>query len=145
MVQAEARNSFKHVCREEKSVDVSSDVMEEYKPEDVYKAYETAIFYRLLPDKPLEFKNVHCHGGRQSKETIAVLDCANMSCTDKLPLYILGKSANLTCFKKVKSWLTGYDANKKAWMTGELFTKCVVKFDKKYQRQRRREALTIDN
>ena len=148
--------SFKRVCGEEKSVDISSDAMEEwqrtlsmllkeYKPEDIYNADETAIFYRLLPDKTLDFKNVDCHGGKQSKERITALVCANMTSTDKLPLYILGKSANPRCLKNVKSLPTGYDANKKAWMTGELFTKWVVKFDKKCQRQRRKVALIIDN
>ena len=148
--------SFKHVCGEEKSVDINSNEMEEwqrtlsillkeYMPEDVYNADETAIFYRLLPDKTLEFKNVNCHGGKQSKERITALVCANMNGTDKLPLYILGKSAKPRCFKNVKSLPTGYDANKKAWMTGELFTKWVVKFDKKCQRQRRRVALIVDN
>ena len=119
--------------------------LKEYKPEDIYNANETAIFYRLLPDKTLEFKNVDCHDGKQSKERITALVCINMTGTDKLRLYILGKSANPRCFKNVKSLPTRYDANKKVWMTKELFTKWVVKFDKKCQRQRRKVAPIIDN
>ena len=68
--------SFKCVCGKKKSVDINSNEMEawqrtlsmllkEYKHEDVYNADETAIFYRLLPDKTLELKNVNCHGGKQ--------------------------------------------------------------------------------
>ena len=148
--------SFKRVCGEEKSVDVSSDQMEEwqrslsvilkeYKPEDIYNADETGLFYRLLPDRTLEFKNVDCHGGKQSKERITALVCANMSGTDKLPMFVLGKSAQPRCFKNVRSLPTQYDANAKAWMTGAIFTKWVTKFDRKCQRQRRKVALIIDN
>ena len=91
------------------SVDVSSDQMEEwkrsisvilkeYKPEDIYNADKTELFYRLLPDRTLELKNVDCHGGKQSKERITALVCANMSGTDKLPMFVLGKSAKPRCF-----------------------------------------------
>lgn len=96
--------SFKKVCGEQKSVNVSSDQMEEwqrilsvllkeYKPDDIYNADKTGLFYRLLPDRTLEFKNVDCHGGKQSKERITPLVCANMSGTDKLPMFVLGKSS----------------------------------------------------
>ncbi|MEW8546499.1 MAG: transposase, partial [Candidatus Thiodiazotropha sp.] len=148
--------SFKRVCGEEKSVDMHSDQMEEwkrtlsvilkeYQPDDIYNADETGLFFRLMPDKTLEFKNVDCHGGKQSKERITALVCANMSGTDKVPLFVLGKSANPRCFKNVKSLPTQYDANPKAWMTSAIFTKWVTKFDKKCQRQQRRVALIVDN
>lgn len=40
---------------------------------------------------------------------------------EKLALLIIGKSANPKCFKNVKSKLTEYQANKKAWMKGKIF------------------------
>lgn len=66
--------SLKKVCGEEKSDDVPSDQMEEwqrtlsllmreYKPDDIYNADESGLFYRLLPDRTLEFKIVDFHGG----------------------------------------------------------------------------------
>ena len=139
-----------------RSVNVNSDQMEEwqralsvilkeYRPDDIYNADETGLFYRLMPDRTLEFKKVDCHGGKQSKERITALVCANMSGTDKVPLFVLGKAADPRCFKNVKSLPTQYDSNAKAWMTGEIFTKWVTKFDKKCQRQRRKVALIIDN
>ena len=126
--------SFKKVCGEEKSVDLASDQMEEwhrtlsvllkeYQPDDIYNADETGLFFRLMPDRTLEFKNVDCHGGKQSKERITTLVCANMSGTDKVPLFVLGKAAKPRCFKNVKSLPTKYDSNAKAWMTGEIFTR----------------------
>ena len=148
--------SFKKVCGEEKSVDLASDQMEEwhrtlsvllkeYQPDDIYNADETGLFFRLMPDRTLEFKNVDCHGGKQSKERITALVCANMSGTDKVPLFVLGKAAKPRCFKNVKSLPTEYDSNAKAWMTGEIFTRWVKKFDMKCHRQHRRVALIVDN
>ncbi|XP_060072127.1 tigger transposable element-derived protein 6-like [Ylistrum balloti] len=65
--------SFKKVCGESKSVDSQSNqmldwqtklksILQEYQPCDIYNADETGIFFRLLPDKTLEFKDVKCHG-----------------------------------------------------------------------------------
>lgn len=148
--------SFKRICGEENSVVTDSDQMEEwhrtlsiilkeYTPANVYNADETGLFFRCLPDKTLDFKNKDCHGGKQSKERITALVCANMSGTDKRPLLVLGKSAKPRCFNNVKSFPTEYDANKKAWMTSEIFVKWVTKFDKTCQRQKRKCALIVDN
>ena len=79
-------------------------------------------FFRLFPDKTLEFKGVDCHGGKNSKERLTVMVCANMAGSEKMPLLVIGKSKNLRCFKNIKTLPTSYEANKKAWITSELFT-----------------------
>ena len=118
--------SFKGICGEANSVDTDSEQMEEwrqarsiilkdYSPDNVYNADETGIFFWSLPDKTLEFKNKDCHGGKQSKERITAMVCANMSGTDKHPLLVLGKSWKPRSFNNVKSFPTEYDTNKKAW------------------------------
>ncbi|XP_053377288.1 uncharacterized protein LOC123545424 [Mercenaria mercenaria] len=58
---------------------------------DIYNADETGLFFKLTPDKTLEFKNVKCVGGKRSKERITVLVCANMTGEDKVPLFVIGK------------------------------------------------------
>ena len=144
---------FKQVCGEEKPVNVNSDQMEEwqrtlsiilkeYQPNDIYNADQTGLFYQLMPDRTLEFKNADCHGGKQSIERISAIVCTNMSGTDKVTL--LGKTANPRCFKNVKSLPTQYAANAKTWMTGEIFTKWVTKFNKMCQWQQHKVALIID-
>ncbi|XP_062594546.1 tigger transposable element-derived protein 6-like [Saccostrea cucullata] len=106
--------SFKRVCGEEKSVDCQSAdmilwkeklplLLQTYSPDDIYNADETGIFFRMLPDKTIEFKDVDSHGGKKNKERLTVMVCVNMSGKDKLPLLIIGKSANPRCFKHVKS------------------------------------------
>ena len=84
----------------------------------------------MLPDKTFEFKDVKCHGGKQSKDRLTVHVCANMSGTDKLPMFVIGKSKNPR-FKNVKSLPTEYVANKKAWMTSEIFINWLHQIDKK--------------
>lgn len=66
-------------------------IFAEYSPSDIFNADETGLFFCLLPDKTLEIKGVDCHGGKNSKERVTVMVCANMSCTEKLPLLAIGK------------------------------------------------------
>ena len=147
---------FKKICGEAKSVDQSSDdmqnwtiqlqkILDEYHADDIFNADETGLFFRLLPDKTLEFKGVDCTGGKKSKERLTVLVCSNMSGTEKLPLLVIGKSKNLRCFKNVRTLPTDYLANKKAWMTSDIFKDWLVKLDKKFVRQKRRVAMVVDN
>ena len=147
---------FKKVCGEAKSVNMTSTEMtewgqrlsrllEQYSPDDIYNADETGMFYRLLPDKTLEYKKVGCHGGKKSEERLTVMVCANMSGKDKLPLLIIEKSANPRCFKNKKTLPTTYTSNKKAWMTSEIFTDWLKKLDQRLKRQKRKIAMVVDN
>ncbi|XP_061190462.1 tigger transposable element-derived protein 6-like [Saccostrea echinata] len=121
--------SFKRVCGEEKSVDSQSAdmllwkeklpiILQTYSPDDIYNADETGIFFRMLPDKTLEFKDVDCHGGKKNKERLTAMVCANMS---------------------------EYHANKKALMTSDIFKEWVKKLEKKMRKKKRKIALIVDN
>lgn len=108
-----------------------TSILKSYKANDIYNADETAIFfYKLMPEKTLEFKSVSCKGGKRSKNRLIVMVCSNMSGTDKLPLLVIGKSARSRCFKNVKSLLTIYESNRKAWMTSDMFKNWLVQIDK---------------
>lgn len=148
--------AFKKICGESKSVQENSDEMNEWKnklsnllndysPDQIYNADETGLFFRLLPDKTLEFKDVKCSGGKQSKERLTALVCANMSGNDKLPILVIGKSKNPRCFKNVKSLPTEYVANKKAWMTSEFFINWLHQVDKQMTKRKRRIVMIVDN
>lgn len=151
--------SFKRVCGEEKSVDTLSDnvidilwieklpnILQAYTPDNICNADETGIFYKMLPDKNMEFKDVNCHDGNK-KERITGMVCVNMSGTDKLPLRLLviGRALNPCCFKHVKSLPVKYYLDKKAWMISEIFTEWVKKLEKKMLWMKRKIALIVDN
>ena len=104
----------------------------EFNPKEIFNADETGFFFRLLPDKNLDFKGSDCHGGKCIKNRLTVVVCANMSGTVKIPLYFIGKAKNPRCFKNVKTLPTQYDANKKAWITSDPFTNWLRSLDRKF-------------
>ena len=93
----------------------------------------------------LDFKGAICTGGKKAKDRLTVLVAANMSGKEKLPLFVIGKTAKPRCFNNVKSLPVDYAANKKAWMTSDLFVSWLRKLDKKYLMQGQSIAMVVDN
>ena len=71
--------TFKAMCGEAKSVDTASANMTEwtrrlstilkaYSPNDIYNADKTGLFFKITPNKTLEFTSVQCQGGKRSTE-----------------------------------------------------------------------------
>ncbi|CAM1320827.1 Uncharacterised protein r2_g2915 [Pycnogonum litorale] len=60
---------------------------------------------------------------------------------EKLPLLMIGKSANPRCFKNVKKLPIQYEANTKAWMTCNIFESWLRKLDMTLRKSGRRIAL----
>lgn len=146
--------AFKKVCGE--SASVSKEVCTEWKsqlesflngydPNDVFNADETGLFFKCLPDKTLTFKNEKCHGGKHSKERLTILLCTNSTGTEKFKPLMIGKSKKPRCFAGCRSLPLDYEANKKAWMTGELFKKWLINTDKQMITAKRKILLFIDN
>lgn len=115
-----------------------------YEPKDVFNADEMGLFYRLTPEKTFAFKGESCHGGKKSKERVTILVAANMDGSEKLPLLIIGKSANPRCFKG-KHIPAEYRSNAKAWMTSAIFSEWVLALDRKFSLQGRKVLLVVDN
>ena len=60
-----------------------------------------------------------CSVGKKSKERVTVLVGSNASGSQKIPLFMIGKSKNPRPFKNAKLPFK-YAANKRAWMTGKF-------------------------
>lgn len=58
--------------------------------------------------------------GKKSKNRITILVGANMSGSEKCPLFVIGKSSRPRCFKNATIPVE-YAANPKAWMRSKLF------------------------
>ena len=65
--------------------------------------------------------------------------------TEKLELLVIGKFQNPRCFKNVKKLPVEYLANKKAWMTSDIFEDWLRKLDKKFAREGRKVLMLVDN
>jgi hypothetical protein len=48
------------------------EVIHQYRDEDIYNVYETALFYKFAPTKHWHFKVEWCSRGKCSKEQINV-------------------------------------------------------------------------
>lgn len=122
-----------------------SRILETYTERDIYNADETGLFFQLLPAKTLAAKTDKCVGGKNSKNRITVLVCANMDGSDKRPLLVIGKPKKPRGFAKVLSMPVAYTHNTKAWMTGEIFRKWLTDFDKEMSAKKRKVLLLLDN
>ncbi|XP_070385946.1 tigger transposable element-derived protein 4-like [Dermacentor albipictus] len=147
--------AFKRMCGESGAVDRTlvanyrsetlESLLSQFSPDDVFNCDETALFYKMLPDKTLSVSGDPCHGGKHSKERVTIMVGSNMSGTEKLPLLVIGKSKRPRCFKGAKSLPVLYEANKKAWITQQLFSDYVRKLDRKFKSQNRKVLLFVDN
>uniref|UniRef100_H3AP49 DDE-1 domain-containing protein n=1 Tax=Latimeria chalumnae TaxID=7897 RepID=H3AP49_LATCH len=120
-------------------------LLKDYEPKNIYNTDGTGLFYKLLPNKTVAIKGENCHGRKHSKERITIMVAANLDSSDKLKLLVIGKSQKSRCFKNVKSLPVDYKANTQAWVTSDIFSEWVKKFDRKMECQKRKVLLFIDN
>jgi len=120
------------------------EITKDYDIKNIFNCDETGLFYRLMPNKTIAYKGENCHGGKQSKERLTVLLCANADGSDKLKPLIIGKAKNPRCFKNVKNLPCKYDSNKNAWMTGNIFLEFLRDLNSRMIREKRNVLLFID-
>jgi hypothetical protein len=147
--------SYRSVCGENASVNqevctdwkenVLQPLLEKYSPDDVFNADETGLYWRLLPDKTHAVVGEKCTGGKLSNERVTALVCANMSGTEKRPLFVIGKFKKPRCFRGVHQLPVEYDANKSAWMTSTIFETWLRRWDASLTRKDRKIVLFVDN
>lgn len=116
----------------------------EFDPSNIFNADETGVFWCAMPKQTLAFKGQQCKGGKQSKARLTVLVAASMA-GEKLPLFVIGRSAKPRCFRGWKNLPTAYTGQRKAWMTSEIFESWVRDLDKRMTAQGRKIALLVDN
>lgn len=97
---------------------------EKLSPAQIYNADETGLNYKMLPTKTLASKlDDAARGHKKNKERVTVLVCSNASGTHKLPLVLIGKSANPRALKNIKrsALPLHYASQKSAWMSANIF------------------------
>eukprot|EP00794_Sanderia_malayensis_P001774 gene1774-biopygen1618 len=146
--------TFRYVSGEEKSCTQEMTapweetylptILSRYELKNIFNADEFGLFYKALPTKTLHYKNERCSGGKNSKERLTGLTAAN-AIGEKLPMFVIGKSAKPRCFKNIQSLPCRYRSQKKSWMDGSLFTEWVKEIDRKFAAEGRKIALIVDN
>ena len=95
-------------------------IISNYKLEDIFNADEFGLFYQALPNKTLHLKSEKCVGGKHSKTRLTGMAAAN-AVGEKLPMFVIGKSARPRCFAGVRNLPCRYQSQKKSWMDSALF------------------------
>ena len=93
----------------------------------IYNCDETALFFKLLPDKSLAEKKDHhkSEGFKQLKNRLTLMFCVNKTGGHKLRPLCIGKFAKPRCFHHVNlsNLPLQYDYSKNAWMTQLVFSR----------------------
>jgi hypothetical protein len=101
-------------------------ILARYLKKDSYNMDELGLNYRMPPDRSLATKQLAGIKGDKTRLSIALT--ANADGSDcRAPLFI-GHARQPRCFNKKDGVQLGfnYHWNKKAWMTGVIFQKCVA-------------------
>ncbi|XP_025190385.1 tigger transposable element-derived protein 6-like [Melanaphis sacchari] len=109
-------------------------LISEFSPSDVFNADETGLYFRALPENTYVFKNEKAKGTKSCKERMTLLCCASMTGEKKETAHCR-KSKQPRCFKGVKALPVDYTANKNAWMTREIFSQWLIKWDNELDRK----------
>lgn len=117
-----------------------------YAMKDVLSLDESALSYRLLPNRTLAFKGENCTGGKHAKERLSVAFTVNATGTQKLPLFVIGRFAKPRCFKgaHLPSGVI-YRSNTKAWMTSKLFEEYIRLLDRRFAGEKGKVLLVLNN
>ena len=87
-------------------------------------------------------KGEKCSGGKHSKVQLTGMATASAA-GEKLPIFVIGKSAKPRCFKNVKSLPCRYQLQVKSWMNSFLFDEWMKELDKNFEKGNR--IFVVDN
>jgi hypothetical protein len=146
---------FRSLHGESESADPSSaseflsrlgEICDGYRPEDIFNADETALYFKAPPQKSLVEKYKKAKGQKYSKERLTVL-LATSATGEKLKPFVIGKSEKPRCFKNIRSenLPVTWRANSKAWMRLNLFEEWLYLLNNSLMSKRRKIILFIDN
>jgi len=92
-----------------------------YRLEDIYNADEAGLFYKCMPRRSYVLRDEDLRQVKGSKSTtdkqrITLFLCVNATGSHKLPVLVIGKSANPRCFRTARPPPgVHYRSNKTAW------------------------------
>ena len=118
-------------------------IMRDYKPDNIFNADETGIYYKRLPTKGLILKKEVVRGSKINKSRLTALVGASMT-GEKLPLLLIGLHQQKKLIGQLPSSIT-YTYNSNAWMTRTLFETWLDTLNEQMRTRQRHIALVVDN
>jgi hypothetical protein len=117
----------------------------QYDLNDVYNADETALYWKLEPNKTLSRGPIT--GTKKPKDRVTIMLACNATGTHKLPAVFIHKYKNPKCIRNVdkKTLPVWYYWNNASWMQRSIFQSWIKQVNEKMQRQRRNILLLVDN
>ena len=96
---------------------------DEYRDENIFNADETALFYRLLPERTIKRNHVAAVGKKFSKDRVTLLLCCSAT-GEKLPPLVIGKYESPRCLRGInhEKLPCSYKSSRNAWMTTSLWS-----------------------
>ena len=139
------------------------EMVQGYSSEDVWNLDESGVFWKALPDKGFGQKVKECKGGKKDKQRFTVAFIVNGAGKSETKPIIIWKSENPRCFKGIKKselpvdyprcfkgikkseLPVDYYSQPKAWMSGDILHKVLLKIDKQLKSKGRSVILFMDN
>lgn len=125
--------------------EVLPTILAEYEPHNVFNLDETGLVYRATPEGTFVCAEEDHHGRKKSKERITIGLVVSMA-GEKLRPLVIGKSAKPRCFRSenILSLPLFYEANGRAWMTGEIYARWLRRIDNLMKLKNRKIVLFVD-
>jgi len=116
-----------------------------YALSDILNMDETGLYWKLSPNRTLATEVAS--GGTKSKDRITLALTTNATGTDRIKVWVIGKSKNPRRFKSVQRRLLGveYRNNKTKWMTGQILAEYLHWLNNIMAAQKRHVLLFMDN
>ncbi|XP_043591761.1 tigger transposable element-derived protein 2-like [Bombus pyrosoma] len=122
----------------------------EYALENVYNASYTAIMWKAVPEGTLIFPHEKLTTSQEiCEDHVTILFCANATGCHKLPLLVIGRTADIRSSHNLNTNAptTIYTANANAWMNNSIFNlwfeECFIKSVKERQEMNRGREKTL--
>ena len=132
------------------------ETLKDYKPCEIYNMDETGLMYNAqvrrayAPDPRLygTAEDVTA-GSKEDKRRLTYVMCSNADGSHKVKCWVIGRFKKPRCFKGINykpgSLGIKYRANKKAWMTADLFDEYLDWFNSTMIARDRKAVLLVDN
>jgi len=122
------------------------DISRQYDRRNIFNFDETALFYKLPPNKTLSDIGVAAIGEKYSKERLTIAFCAS-ACGEKYRPLVIGKYKRPRCFGKHfdPNKIVDYYYNNTAWMVVPIWDDWLCKFNKHMKNQNREVLLYVDH